>query len=810
MSIVFGYIHFRILPNYIIGSNILDPTAKFGFKFNQTGKLIFYEKESQPLVYIVMHPRWGYTSAIGEYILCRDALPEITMEINLTQCSSLGLKYDVRIVINVDKACLSNTFLTHVSRPLIIERMLRVSIHSYRDHKTKKRSNNASDIDNSLELPDYGISQLYQYQKQDIDWAIQLEQHVVNPVYLETMYKLPYDSAVYTTPGGHDIFFHNWKANNIIDFETLSTQTTPFWNGGIIAHEVGVGKTAICLGLVKATLDKVKRTLILCPSRLIKQWGDEIEKFTDLSFKAITSIIQYRKIFSKNLLHLDTIDIDCKTKAPSIVILGHNFFKNCNYMKSNLPRVHDIDWGRVIIDEGHEVLQDHGNRYNPSSRLEGEILLLKSQSCIRWVCSATPFNTIDNFIHISNFLQKEEITKYYTMDNYVRDDNAVYIDRKCDAYHHSIDQISKKYICSRTRSSTQTIPEPTFENVLIDMTSMERNLYQTCLNDIERVQLCTHVLISDFHNRIQRGKSLNAEQLKEKYRIFFIAKLQILDARIVRNEDSLVKLKVHHKNYVSRTESLKTTIEKSRKKHHELTIRSKVFNSIEERIETNKICPICIEEWEDRIISVTECGHFICQGCMLRLLKCPEESRNCPICREPISENTVNFLETKSAVKHINIKGDKDGSKMGYLKNKIAEILSADDCSRIIVFSRWDLVLRLISKTLTQSKIKNLFIKGSATHIAKKIERFRMENNIKVLMMSSDKNVSGLNLTEVTHIILLDTVNSHPDQFITTETQAIGRAVRLGQTKTVNIIRIIMKDTIEEDNFNILKKLGYV
>ena len=65
--------------------------------------------------------------------------------------------------------------------------------------------------------------------------------------------------------------------------------------------------------------------------------------------------------------------------------------------------------------------------------------------------------------------------------------------------------------------------------------------------------------------------------------------------------------------------------------------------------------------------------------------------------------------------------------------------------------------------------------------------------------MSSDKAVSGLTLTEANHIILLDTLNTDRESSKIIEEQAIGRAVRIGQTHRVNVKRLIMNDTIEYD-----------
>ena len=67
--------------------------------------------------------------------------------------------------------------------------------------------------------------------------------------------------------------------------------------------------------------------------------------------------------------------------------------------------------------------------------------------------------------------------------------------------------------------------------------------------------------------------------------------------------------------------------------------------------------------------------------------------------------------------------------------------------------------------------------------------------------MSSDKSPSGLNLTEASHIILLDSLNTTKENALIIEQQAIGRAVRIGQTKNVNVKRFIMRNTIEHDYY---------
>ena len=124
-------------------------------------------------------------------------------------------------------------------------------------------------------------------------------------------------------------------------------------------------------------------------------------------------------------------------------------------------------------------------------------------------------------------------------------------------------------------------------------------------------------------------------------------------------------------------------------------------------------------------------------------------------------------------------------------------IVEEDNTKKIIVFSQWDNMLKLISKIFTEYDISHIFVNGSINTVSAKIRKFKIQNDINVVLMSSDKSPSGLNLTEATTIILLDTLNTSKEESQIIEEQAIGRAVRIGQTEQVNVKRFIMRNTVE-------------
>ncbi len=107
--------------------------------------------------------------------------------------------------------------------------------------------------------------------------------------------------------------------------------------GGVLADEVGYGKTVITLGLIAATKKKewkepsssvtqglipVKGTLIIVPPHLPKQWESEIKKFTKSSFESLVVI---------SVAALGKVTIDEITEAD-IIVVPSNLFSSSVYL----------------------------------------------------------------------------------------------------------------------------------------------------------------------------------------------------------------------------------------------------------------------------------------------------------------------------------------------------------------------------------------------------------------------------------------------------------------------------------------------
>ncbi|KAI0192372.1 P-loop containing nucleoside triphosphate hydrolase protein, partial [Xylaria flabelliformis] len=114
-----------------------------------------------------------------------------------------------------------------------------------------------------------------------------------------------------------------------------------------------------------------------------------------------------------------------------------------------------------------------------------------------------------------------------------------------------------------------------------------------------------------------------------------------------------------------------------------------------------------------------------------------------------------------------------------------------------IVFSCWTKTLYLASGLFQNHGIRYNMIDGSLplAERIKVLKDFRSLDGANILLMTLGTGAVGLNLAIASRIYLLE-----PQWNPSIESQAIGRALRLGQTAQVVIIRYVMKDTIEEND----------
>ncbi|XP_020221969.1 helicase-like transcription factor CHR28 isoform X2 [Cajanus cajan] len=114
---------------------------------------------------------------------------------------------------------------------------------------------------------------------------------------------------------------------------------------------------------------------------------------------------------------------------------------------------------------------------------------------------------------------------------------------------------------------------------------------------------------------------------------------------------------------------------------------------------------------------------------------------------------------------------------------------------KAIVFSQWTRMLDLLEACLKNSSIQYRRLDGtmSVTARDKAVKDFNTLPEVSVMIMSLKAASLGLNMVAACHVLMLD-LWWNP----TTEDQAIDRAHRIGQTRPVTVLRLTVRDTVED------------
>tara|TARA_B100001063_G_scaffold231786_1_gene246233 strand:- start:5 stop:655 length:651 start_codon:yes stop_codon:yes gene_type:complete len=117
---------------------------------------------------------------------------------------------------------------------------------------------------------------------------------------------------------------------------------------------------------------------------------------------------------------------------------------------------------------------------------------------------------------------------------------------------------------------------------------------------------------------------------------------------------------------------------------------------------------------------------------------------------------------------------------------RLREIIQTHE--KVVVFSQYNTVLEMLAKHVDSSCI----ITGRSTRSQRKknLEKFKSGSN--VFLLSSKVADVGINLTNANGIVFME-----PSIDSTSQTQAIGRIKRIGQTKDIHVYHLSTMHSIE-------------
>jgi SNF2 family DNA or RNA helicase len=700
-----------------------------------------------------------------------------------------------------------------------------------------------------LSQPELLQVKLFQYQLKTLHWMVNLEKKI----------KQGNELKIETTFPAHHLLNINEDLN--IKYDIINNKLTQEDNseninlkGGILADEMGLGKTITSVALIAANPltqnlpiisprnknYNTKATLIICPSHLTKQWAKEIEKGAPALKKiSILTKVNHERTSFQEIINADVVIVSLQFLINFNYYVRHNYGHttpsqleyNYNdrvkklkefqeeFQKQDLntqlgriaPNLEFFNWYRIIIDEGHEIFGNEGNTSVVCDYLKKWVN--KLEKIHAWYISGTPFINTHGFNSVLDYLNFS-IDKTVNIIGLNSNNEYSEIKKKISFTYSELNEqrtnivafnqnILNAIFYRNTKESVKDeldIPPYLNEKVTIELTDIERNLYDTKVQygygRLALRQLCCHPLISDKERNILGNTELSLEEVRDG-----------LVAHHTQNIDKykkkLAELDTSNQSYHMLAKNFKDKINEST---YLINIFEKLIDNSELLQEEEDTCCICMDNISQ--IVVTNCGHFYCKECIFNSMKYKKE---CPTCRTPLNNDKI-YLVNKPEVEEAeekpkkNILVEKYGSKMGKLIEMCKKITNNQN-NRIIIFSQWDRLLQLIGTTLKENQIDNTFVKGNVYQRNNAISSFKegknkLDKDIKVIMLSLENAASGTNLTEATHLIFTDPIDGSREQIQTIENQAIGRACRIGQKNQVKIIKMITKDTIEEEIYN--------
>ncbi|KAI0592763.1 SNF2 family N-terminal domain-containing protein [Biscogniauxia sp. FL1348] len=545
--------------------------------------------------------------------------------------------------------------------------------------------------------------------------------------------------------------------------------------GGILADEMGMGKSLSILALIMKTLDDGKEwaqkqnddaggkkvhkysqsTLVVVTSALlINNWMNEIEKH----LKGDLKVIKYHG--SGRPKDLDTI------QDSDIVVTTYNTLTREFQIKSEPSSLHQIGWYRVVLDEAHTIR-------HPTTAFNHACSDLHANS--RWCLTGTPIqNKLADIGSLFAFIRAEPFSKASVFRKWIE----MPFEQNVEEPNVVKDRLVMllEALCLRRTKEVIKLPGLRQHIRTLEFSPAEREQYEKTKKTLVRI----------IRQRVGEVEKTSKFGL-------FQANLQM---RILCNHGTFQKpFSWQHRSIKDELEAVVSALGRN----GEIT------------------CSGCQQPMpilgSSRLSNGfrDQCAHVLCSECIEEssLPGAAQQIHHCPVCARWRSTNAqvegdmdaaedVAMTDT-SAKKSIEDFDDYYFNPEGHstkMRALIEDVGKNLWTTKSIIFSCWTRTLHLLAKHLEEASIPYLRIDGGCPLAQRqtKLDQFAKEEEIPVLIMTTGTGAFGLNLTCANRVFIVE-LQWNPS----VESQAIARAIRLGQDSEVQVTRYVIKDTVEEE-----------
>jgi SNF2 family DNA or RNA helicase len=622
---------------------------------------------------------------------------------------------------------------------LVDNNILDMDYHTYRLSLFFKELCNPKFLDLSYETNPLCQTKLYRYQRHNISRLLHFHNVGINVRFNNNLIKYFDNGLIY-----------DFTSTKFIEDSDITLHTI---NGGIVMDESGTGKTLqfiiylleVIMNQSVLNVDNEEKALILVPDDDIKKhWIEEFKKHVVIPLEDL----------------------------PIMLMTSSDFLKFNSYSKNDMKYIETFKI--IICDEIHTLWTKFSDVFDK---------LLKFKIKYRWGLSATPFITPDSLMNIIRFL----------IGTHFHNERIANIPRVQD----EIMKVFLKNTKFNTKDEYQWA-ELTINDVKLKFDKIQQDLYDTeakTTNGTYNLRLLACQMELMFNKDVTQ--SITPKELKMFANTHYKT---AYETELVKLEELIKQLQNIHNNkntfnpaeYIQRFDMYENLIRKKESQvvilknaydYHTSCINKidKVIRNNEGEIDPDEKCAICLCPHESPITYLKNCGHYFCKACIDEVFSksiygFSEHSQiNCPLCRQTIKSEDIMIVKDKC-----------DITASTKCRTMIDLISNTPD--RFIIFTQFSKLIDNLIIVLQRHSIN-----------AVKFSVYKnMENkNAQVIILSSDENAAGINLTEFNNVIIFEPFEDSM-YCKEIEKQLIGRVHRINQTKSVNVYRLIMLNTIEE------------
>ena len=189
-----------------------------------------------------------------------------------------------------------------------------------------------------------------------------------------------------------------------------------------------------------------------------------------------------------------------------------------------------------------------------------------------------------------------------------------------------------------------------------------------------------------------------------------------------------------------------------------LTLQTRISETLKDN------CTICYDVFNSP--TLLDCGHMFCGGCLIRWMN---SNNTCPMCRKTIDTTKMICVGEEQIVERPKTKNE-----------VLTEIIEGKPEGKFIIFSSYDETFNSIRNCLENKNINFSELRHTSKCRENTLKKFK-NGNLNVIFLNSNNNGSGINLQEVTDIILYHEMDEN------LQTQILGRANRIGRSINLTV-----------------------